>query len=298
LERIKEFESYLKNERRLSPHTLRAYLDDLAQASSFFLENAGTSFLDKLNHLQIRSWMADLSERGVSARSINRKLSSLNAYFRYLQKQGLLEINPMKKVTGPKTSKKLPVFIEEKSIEHLFTGDFFPDNFMGLRDKTLLELFYATGIRRSELINLKVDDFDPSGKTLKVVGKRKKERIVPLAELTTRQLEFYLEQRNTTFPKIASNELFVSKNGKRLNPGVVYSIVRCYLSKVTTVARKSPHILRHSFATHLLNHGAELNAIKELLGHANLSATQVYTHNTIDKLKETYRNAHQRSNKK
>lgn len=294
-ERERSFENYLKNEKRSSALTVRAYLEDLLQFRDFSVTTFGTDKLEQLNALQIRSWIVSLMEQGISSRSVNRKLSALRTFYRFLRREGVLENDPMRKVQGPKTSKRLPEFVEEEKMEKLFNALTFTDDFEGWRNRAILEFFYATGVRRAELIDLKESDLDLKRAMAKVFGKRSKERIVPLHEGLIQTLRTYLTWREKEVPGSGDREVFLTAKGKKLNPRKVYLIVNQYLGNITTLKKKSPHVLRHTFATHLLNRGADLNAIKELLGHANLSATQIYTHNSISELKEIYRKSHPRS---
>lgn len=231
-------------------------------------------------------------EAGQSPRSINRRLSCLKTYFRFLKKRGHVAKDPMKKVVAPRTGKRLPVFVQEHQIQALFIHVDFPEDFGGQQQRLILELLYATGIRRSEASNLKVSDIDFSRMTLRVRGKGDKERMLPFETYLSKLLENFISLRTATFPSTPEPWLFLNRKGEKLIPESIYQIVRRNLSLVTTAEQRSPHVLRHSFATHLSNHGAELNAIKELLGHANLAATQVYTHNSIERLKEIYEQAH------
>ena len=223
---------------------------------------------------------------------MTRKLSTLKSFFKYLQIQQVILVNPMTKIMAPKMPKRLPVFITEDQLEDLFTEIEFEDGFKGIRDKLILDLLYQTGIRRSELTHLTEIDTDLFNSTIKVLGKRNKERIIPISLTLKRNLESYLQVKHEL--NLSNSMLFVSEKGNILSEQSVYSIVKKYLSQITTIQKKSPHVLRHSFATHLLNNGADINAVKDLLGHANLSATQIYTHNTIDKLKKSYQQAHPR----
>jgi integrase/recombinase XerC len=232
-------------------------------------------------------------EEGISVKSIHRKLTTLNSYFRFLIREGTLEQNPLRKVIPPKSSKRLPVFIEQERMEFLLDGIDFATGFTGLRDRMILETLYITGMRLSELVQLNEKDIDFSRSELKVRGKRNKERIIPLGKKYLDRLQSYIGEKNSVVGELEA--LFVTESGKRIYPKKVYLIVTHYLGKITTLEKKSPHVLRHTFATHLLNNGADLNAVKELLGHANLSATQVYTHNTIEKLKQIYKQAHPRA---
>ncbi len=287
---ILSFCEYLTHQKRYSLHTITAYKKDLLQFQEFITKKFETTTFKDVKASFIRSWIVTLIEQGVSTRTINRKISTLKSFYRYLIKNDVTKNNPMLKVVSPKTSKRLPVFIKEQEINDLFTTISFNDDYEGIRDKMILELFYAIGLRLSELIELKTTSIDLANNSIKVIGKRNKERIIPLNNKIENQLKKYLHERDNMEEK--EPYLFLTKFGKKLYPKLVYSIVNSYLSQVTTVNKKSPHVLRHTFATHMLNNGANLNAIKELLGHANLSATQVYTHNTIEKLKNIHKQAH------
>ncbi len=283
------FLQYIKDERRLSFHTISAYRNDLKQFFDF-LSEFNISEIKDVNHTIIRTWVVSLIDNGVSNRSVNRKLSTLKSFYKYLIKTGSVKENPMFKVVAPKTSKRLPVFVEEDSMKFLFEEIEFENNYEGLRDKLILELFYATGMRLNELINLKYSNIDFGNKCIKVLGKRNKERIIPLDIKLYDTINIYIKKRKEINTK--EHYLFVTIKGEKIYEKFVYRIVNSYLSKVTTITKKSPHVLRHTFATHMLNNGADLNAIKEILGHSNLAATQVYTHNTIEKLKSIYKQAH------
>jgi integrase/recombinase XerC len=239
----------------------------------------------------VRTWLAELkSVEDISAKSLNRKISSLKSFFKYQLKMGVIQQTPMTTVVSPKIGKRLPVFVEEKNIHTLLTHVEFTDDWKGKTEKLVIELFYATGMRLSELIHLKESQIDNAYQQIKVLGKGNKERIIPISSTLITALQLYISQKSTE-QKIEPL-LFVTDKGKPLQPRTVYGFVKQYLSLVTTVQKKSPHILRHSFATHLMNNGADLNAVKELLGHSSLAATQVYTHNTIEKLKDVYKKAH------
>lgn len=289
---IWSFFDYLQYEKKYSVHTTTSYKNDIAQFLAFINPDQEALNAEDINYQQIRSWISDLLKRKIAARSVNRKLSSLKSFFKFLQKQQLIEVNPMSKISGPKTPKRLPVFIDEHQMEDLFTGVEFDNGFIGQRDKLIMDLFYQTGIRRSELTHLKESDTDLFNSTLKVLGKRNKERIIPISLDLKRNLEVYLTVKQEL--NLQNPMLLVSEKGNTLTEQAVYTIVKKYLSQITTIQKKSPHVLRHTFATHLLNNGADINAVKDLLGHANLSATQVYTHNTIEKLKKSYKQAHPR----
>jgi integrase/recombinase XerC len=290
---IKQFLQYLRYEKRFSPHTIIAYQKDLEQFSSYLKETYETEDEISITFSMVRSWIVDLMEKEISPRSVNRKITSLKTFFRFLLRQGKIESNPMLKVQSPKTSKRLPVFIDEKKIELLFADTNFGEDFNGIRDRLLLEIFYATGMRLSELIGLEESGVDTFQCQVKVLGKRNKERIIPFTDKLKKLILDYLEARK----EITKNPpgFFVTDKGKKLYPKFVYRIVTSRLGTVTTLEKKSPHVLRHTFATHMLNRGADINSVKELLGHANLSATQVYTHNTIEKLKQVYKLAHPRA---
>jgi integrase/recombinase XerC len=282
------FIEYLQFEKRLSGHTLVAYSNDLSQFFKYLQSTYEIKNISEVNHTVVRSWIVSLMEQKITPRSVNRKITTLKTYYKYLLRQGVVTESPMIKILSPKTSKRLPVFVEKDKMDVLIDNIEFGDDFEGTRNKLIIELFYATGIRLSELINLKQTNVDINSSQLKVLGKRNKERIVPFGHELKRSIEHYFEL------KIASDaeELFVTKSGKKLYEKFVYRLVNNYLSQVTTIDKKSPHVLRHTFATHMLNNGADLNSIKELLGHANLSATQIYTHNTVEKLKNIHKQAH------
>jgi len=287
-----QFYDYLQFEKRFSLHTLHAYKTDLEQFFSFLSDNFDIGSIQDVNHTMVRSWLVHLMENKINAKSVNRKITSLKTFFRFLIKEGIVIGNPMNKIIAPKTSKRLPVYVEMEKMDKLFDNIEFMDNYIGQRNKLILELFYASGIRLSELVNLKIQDFDFVNSNMKVLGKRNKERIIPFTLKLKKNIEAYLDLREKNFPEVKENIFFLTHNGKKIYQKLVYRIVNYYLSMITTVDKKSPHILRHTFATHLLEKGADLNAIKEILGHANLAATQVYTHNTIDKLKNIYKQAH------
>lgn len=290
---LNSFIDYISHEKKLSKHTALSYQTDLLQFQNFVEKELSNTDLLAINYLIIRSWVAELLDTGISARSVNRKLSSLKSFYKYLLKNNLIKINPLQKITGPKTPKKLPVFVDELNMEELFKSIEFDEGFIGLRDKLLLDVLYQTGMRRAELIGLKEQSIDFYGLSLKVLGKRNKERIIPLSLPLKRNLEEYFQVKKSM--GLVNPSVFVSPKDKELKEAEVYKIVKKYLSLITTLSKKSPHVLRHTFATHLLNNGADINAVKELLGHANLSATQIYTHNTIEKLKKTYKQSHPRS---
>lgn len=286
------FLKYLEYEKRYSPNTLIAYENDLKQFSEYMESVYGIGDTVQTEFMHVRSWIVELMSESVSTRSINRKLSTLKSYFKYLQKREFIDTNPMQKVIAPKAGKKLPVFLNSKQTEQLFSQIEFEDSFSGIRDRLILELLYATGMRRAELIFLKISDIDFKANRLTVLGKGNKERIIPFGGALKDVLFSYIEQRKLSFPQIATNKLILTNKGVPVYPKLVYNTVKKYLSQVTTLDKRSPHVLRHTFATHLMDKGADLNAVKELLGHSSLAATQVYTHNSIEKLKRAYKQAH------
>lgn len=289
---IIQFFDYLRYEKKYSPHTLTSYQNDLKQFF-LFIHVEGHSFtIDEVNYQQVRSWISSLMMVKISPKSINRKLSSLTSFFKFLQKHNIVPANPLSKITGPKTPKRLPVFVEELHMNELLDGANFEDSFKGSTAHLMMDIFYQTGIRRIELAKLKEADVDIINSTIKILGKRNKERIIPISLKLSRNLEAYLKVKQELY--LSNPMLLVNEKGNALSEGYIYNTVKKHLSKVTTIKKKSPHILRHTFATHLLNNGADINAVKDLLGHANLNATQIYTHNTIDKLKKSYKQAHPR----
>ncbi|MCP3927521.1 MAG: tyrosine-type recombinase/integrase [Bacteroidetes bacterium] len=290
--KLDSFLQYIKYEKRYSEHTQTAYRGDLTQFNDYLKEIYSLTSLVEVRHLHIRAWVVQLLSLDYSARSVNRKLSTLKSFFRFQQKRGTIEQNPMKKVIAPKSGKRLPVFVHEKHLEKLFEMEIPPNDFKSWRDRLILEMLYGTGIRRSELLQLTLSDIEKAGKVLKVKGKGGKERLLPLADYLLKFIEKYVRIREQEFPDINNDFLVVTTKGQEPYPKLVYNVVKSYLSSVTTLEQRSPHVLRHSFATHLSDHGADLNAIKELLGHSSLAATQIYTHNSIEKLKKVYLKAH------
>lgn len=294
-EHIQSFGNYLRYEKRFSPHTSKAYLSDLEQFTNFLATSYEVNKTEDIKHQMIRSWVVWLIEGGITPRATNRKLSSLKSFYRFLLRQGLVQENPMVKITTPKSSSKLPIFVEQESMRQLFDGIDFGTGFEPTRDRLILELFYATGMRLSELCHIKTRDIQFGSSQIKVLGKRNKERLIPLTDNVIGLLHDYIEKRNEIVSESENEHLFITAKGKIIYEKLAYRVVNNYLSRVTTINKKSPHVLRHTFATHMLNNGAELNAIKELLGHSNLSATQIYTHNTVEKLKKVYKQAHPRA---
>jgi len=292
---IQEFIRYLKFEKRYSAHTQKAYETDLIQYKDY-LEVHYESSVVKANDVMIRSWMMFLIEDSCTKRSLNRKLSSLRQFYKYAVRNDLLENNPMLRVVSMKTDKKIPSFLSESEMTFLLEAVEYSDDYEGKRDQAILQMFYNTGMRLSELIALKVGHIDFSQKHVKVFGKRSKERIIPLLDSHLADLQLYIKFRKQ-FVANSGPHLFLTASGNILYPKLVYRIVNSYLSRVTGVRQKSPHVLRHAFATHMLNDGADLNAVKEILGHASLTSTQIYTHSSAEQLKKVYKQAHPRGDK-
>ncbi|HBE40108.1 MAG TPA: integrase [Bacteroidales bacterium] len=289
------FLQYLKFEKRYSPHTIRSYQNDLDQFHSFLSGNLDGINTDEVSSHHIRAWIISMMDNGMTPVSVHRKISCLRVFFRWLRKEGIVITDPMEKVVLPKRKKTLPVFVREEALDTLLDNENFSDDFNGLRNRTIIEMLYLTGMRRAELTGLKIDDIDFPGSTVKVTGKRNKQRIIPITGQFIKRLQEYISKRNEIIGDGNESWLFITERGNKMYDKRVYNIVKAYLSMVTTNEKKGPHTLRHTFATHMLNRGADLNAIKEFLGHANLSATQVYTHNTFEKLKKIYKQAHPRA---
>ncbi|MFD2727022.1 tyrosine-type recombinase/integrase [Hyunsoonleella rubra] len=290
-----KFADYLLLEKNYSKLTVQAYQKDLESFEAFISEEYGSKSIKKVNYAQIRTWIVALVESGLTNRSINRKISSLSTYYKFLLKVGDIEVNPLAKHRALKTSKRVQVPFSEAEVSTVLDELHFEDSFEGWRDKLIIELLYSTGIRRIELIELKRSSFDMGNKTIKVLGKRNKERIVPLLKSVEQTLQRYLEHRNQLENIQDSEHMLLTKKGVKIYETLVYRLINDYFSQASSKVKKSPHILRHSFATHLLNQGADLNAVKELLGHTSLAATQVYTHNSIAELKKVHLKAHPRS---
>ena len=289
---IHSFLDYLKFEKRYSAHTVIAYENDLLDFFNFLGKTFGEFSLLDISHTYIRSWLASLKEQDITSRSINRKISSLRSFFKYQVKSGVLAASPMGKVISPKMGKRLPDFIKEKEAKDMIdTLSVSTEDWKSLNTKLLVTLFYNTGMRLSELINMKESQIDFSRSQLKILGKGNKERIIPVSAGLMNHIKDYQAQKRKEFAT-ASDTLLITEKGVKLYPKYAYTLVNKILGSSTTLSKKSPHILRHSFATHLMNNGADLNAVKELLGHSSLAATQVYTHNTIEKLKDAFKKAH------
>ena len=294
---FKSFTDYLLLEKNYSVLTVNAYQNDLEDFLEFIIDEYETKSINKVNYSQIRSWIVLLVENGLANRSINRKVSALNTYYKFLLKTGDINGNPLSKHRALKTSKKIQIPFSEAEVKTVLDDLNFADDFESVRDKFIIELFYSTGIRRIELVELKLTSIDLNTKTLKVLGKRNKERIVPLLKSVMQTTVKYLKLRNELERISDADILFLTKKGVKIYETLVYRTINDYFSLASSKVKKSPHILRHSFATHLLNQGADLNAVKELLGHSSLAATQVYTHNSIAELKKVHVNTHPRSKK-
>ncbi len=290
---LEDFKNYLLTEKRVSEHTITAYINDLNQFFNF-TSITTISELQEVNHQLIRSWIVELIESDIDKRSVNRKLSTLRSFYKWAQKQSLVENNPMLKVQGPKQEKRLPSFAKQSEMSIEKTEAMFGHDFDGIRDHLIVEMFYQTGIRLSELIELKQKDV--SLRNIKVLGKRNKERIIPITDGLNVLIQKYLAFKSQM--GLDSIYFYVLQNGNKLYPKLVYRKINYYLGSVTNLDKKSPHVLRHTFATHMLNNGAGLETLKDLLGHANLSATQVYTHNSFAQLNNIYSQAHPRGHKK
>lgn len=292
---LQAYQDYLQKEKNYSLLTLRAYLDDIKSFQNYLLENHNQLPLEEINYSQVRSWIVALVESGIANKSINRKISSLKSYYKFLLKIKQIEFNPLSKHKSLKVPKKVQIPFSEKELISVLEIDLIENDFESVRNKLIIELFYATGIRRAELINLKTNNIDKHNKTLKVLGKRNKERIIPLLDCTIDLLYIYNEERNRLIQIQNPELLILSKNGKKLSETFVYRMINSYFSTVSEKVKKSPHVLRHTFATHLLNNGADLNSVKELLGHASLSSTQIYTHSSLSELQKVYKDAHPRN---
>jgi len=291
---VENYIEYLKSEKRYSLNTIISYYNDLRQFFEFNKIEIGSDNILSTKKEHIRNWVVYLFENNYTSISINRKLSTLKSFFRYLLKNRYIKQNPVKLITAPKVEKKLPSFLKVKQINDLL-DNYIPedDNIENLRNKLIIEILYLTGIRRNELINLKIKDIDFSVRAIRVLGKRNKERIIPISDAFSQKIKKYIHIRNEM--GLESEYLFVTNGGQKLYPEFVYRLVKRYLTYISTLNKRSPHLLRHTFATHLLNEGADLNVIKDLLGHSSLAATQVYTHNSFEKLKNIYKQTHPRS---
>ena len=293
---ITSFLEYLSLEKKYSVHTIKAYRRDLISFQNFCIESYQQEKISDINYSQIRSWIVDLVESKVSNRSVNRKISSLKSFYKYLQKIKIIQNNPLSSHKALKTSKKIQVPFSIKEVNEVLSNIVTEDSFESTRNKLIVALFYSTGMRRTELIQLKMNSINFSEKQLKVIGKRNKERLLPLLPSVLKSMHNYIKQRDLI--DTSEDYLFLTSKGNKLYETLVYRIINNYFSNVSSKLKKSPHILRHSFASHMLNEGADLNSVKELLGHSSLASTQVYTHNSLEQLKKVYKQAHPRSTKK
>jgi integrase/recombinase XerC len=289
---VESFITYIQHEKRYSPHTVLAYRTDLLHFTDFILQTYEMQ-PEGAKHVHIRDYIVRLMDEKIGANSIGRKLSSLRSFYKYLHRRKIITASPMTMIKAPKVPERLPVFVDDEKLDHLLdSGEFFDDSFPSQRDKLVIEVLFGTGMRLAELLGLKESDIDFYEETIKVLGKRKKERIIPVTKQLVIQLKTYIDLKSLQNFDNKSEDLFVTNKGTAVYPLFIYKIVNSYLTYISTQDKKSPHVLRHSYATSLLNRGADLNAIKELLGHASLAATQVYTHNSIDRLKTIYKQAH------
>ena len=291
------FQNFLQHEKKYSPHTFNAYIKDITFFQNFIFKEFEQDEIETVNYSQIRSWIVEMVDNSVSNNSINRKIASLKAFYKFLLKTKQIDISPLLKHKSLKTPKKIQIPFSENELNNVLNDLKFDNDFEGIRNKLIIDLFYTTGIRRTELIHLKINNIDLSNQTLKVLGKRNKERILPILPIISQQLNIYLTER-AYLEQIKDNEyFFLTSKGIKMNDSLVYRLINHYFSNVSEKVKKSPHILRHTFATHLLNNGADINSVKELLGHSSLASTQVYTHNSLAELKKVYGNAHPRGNK-
>jgi integrase/recombinase XerC len=289
------FADYLLLEKKYSSHTVGAYLNDIISFESFVKRSFDQESIDLVNYSQVRGWIVFLVDQNISNVSVNRKMASLKAFYKFLLKSKQIELNPMLKHKSLKTPKVVQVPFSEKELKDLLVLMDAPAGFEEIRDKLIVEMLYVTGMRRAELIHLMVKNVDCSGGVIKVLGKRNKERLIPILPIIGGQIDLYLRERECLESLVDSDYFFVSKKGLKLSESFVYRLINSYFSRVSEKVKKSPHVLRHTFATHLLNNGADLNSVKELLGHSSLASTQVYTHNSLTELKKVYKGAHPRS---
>jgi len=297
LDNLASYKDYLIKEKKYSVHTVKAYGEDILSFQNFIQTNFQETSLEQINYSLIRSWIVFLVENNIANKSINRKISSLKSFYKFLLKIKQIDFNPLVKHKSLKTPKKVQVPFSEAETTEVFYVNDFPKDFEGIRNRLIIELFYTTGMRRAELIMLKKSNFDIANKTIKVLGKRNKERIIPLLPCTVSLLIDYQYEAKNFFNDSANELLILSKKGNKISESFVYRLINDYFSSVSQKVKKSPHVLRHTFATHLLNNGADLNSVKELLGHVSLSSTQIYTHSSLAELKKVYQGAHPRSQK-
>jgi integrase/recombinase XerC len=293
--RINDFLKNIESRKAYSEHTVVSYAADLKKFEAFCKETKQSSNPDYADSKLIRKWISSLKQSGLASRTVNRKIAALKSYYAYLLRNGLIEANPVENISNLRANKMLPDFIKQEALDLLLDGQYFPDDFEGIRDRLIIEMLYATGMRRAEIIDLSISDIDMAQSRILVSGKGQKQRIVPYPSQLNARIKAYLELRKQHTPE--DTHFFITKKGKAAYPKLIYRSVRKYLVYITELKKKSPHILRHTYATHLLNNGADINAVKELLGHAGLSATQVYTHNTFERLTQIYKQAHPRAQK-
>ena len=297
LDNKESFKDYLQKEKKYSLHTVTAYSNDLSDFEAFLKQDFDQDSLEDVNYSQIRSWIVSLVDAGISNTSVNRKISSLKSFYKFLLKIKRIQVSPLLKHKALKTPKKLQIPFSEKELDNVLNYIVYPEGFEGMRDKLIIDLFYTTGIRRAELIGLKVANVDLSKGVLKVLGKRNKERILPMLPVIQEQIRLYLSER-AGLEEIKDGEFFfLTLKGVKLNDSLVYRLINMYFSNVSEKVKKSPHVLRHTFATHMLNNGADLNSVKDLLGHSSLASTQIYTHSSLAELKKVYGDAHPRNQK-
>lgn len=292
---IEKFLDYLQLEKNYSSNTLSAYKRDLIQYNNFIIENNGNLEIENADYKIIRSWIVSLVSSNISNRSINRKVSSLKSFYKFLIKTDTIKSSPLKAHSPLKQSKKIQVPFSQEEINSLLDSDFFTNDYKGVLQKSIIAFFYFTGVRRIELINIKESDISLESSTIKVMGKRSKERIIPILPKLKKSLKYYREIKSKYNGNTSTKYLFISKNGKQLSEKFVYRTVNEYFKLVSPKIKKAPHVLRHSFATHLINEGADINSVKELLGHSSLSATQVYSHTSMERIKEVFKNSHPRA---
>ncbi|WP_396210012.1 tyrosine-type recombinase/integrase [Flavobacterium sp.] len=289
------YQDYLVKEKNYSLLTVQAYVADILSFQQYLLDHHGADALDEVVYSQIRSWIVTLIENNISNTTVNRKISSLKSFYKFLLKVKQIQVNPLLKHKSLKTAKKIQIPFSEKELQDVFECNSYANDFEGIRNQLIIELFYTTGMRRAEMIHLQMAHVNLSQKTIKVIGKRNKERIIPLLDCTVELIALYKEQRNSLAIIQHNDLLLLSKSGNKMSESFVYRLINAYFSTVSQKTKKSPHVLRHSFATHLLNNGADLNSVKELLGHASLSSTQIYTHSSLAALKKVYQEAHPRN---
>jgi len=289
------YSDYLISEKNYSPLTLRAYMDDVVAFEQFIQQDDTGAVLEEVNYSQVRSWVVSLVEGGVANKTVNRKVSSLKSFYKFLLKSRQITVSPLQKHRSLKTETKVQIPFSEKELQDVIDFNEYPDDFSGMRNRLIIELLYTTGMRRAELISLTVSSYNLGSKTLKVLGKRNKERLLPVLDCTAGLIAKYLVVRRGLQNITDTNMLILGDTGKKVSESFVYRLINSYFSVVSGKVKRSPHILRHTFATHLLNNGADLNSVKELLGHASLSSTQIYTHSSLAELKKVYKDAHPRS---